>query len=87
MNKTYKLLDEIYDIDDFTDLLKAEFSSKDIELLGAGEYNINYKYKNKVIRINLQSQLGLGKEQIKYEYNALKELEKSTVTPKAYELY
>ena len=83
----YKVLDEISDIDTLKDLVKAEFSSENIELLGVGEYNINFKYKDKVIRINLASQLGLGSKQISYEFNALKEIEQSGVTPKAYKLY
>lgn len=63
--------------------------NRDIKVmfLAQGEYNINYiidcfdrKY---VFRINTGSQLGLD-EQIKYEYNALKYLERSGVTPKVY---
>lgn len=85
--KSYKLLHYIGDVDTLEDCVKAEFKNNDISLLGAGEYNINFRDENKVIRINLASQLGLGDKQIEYEYNALKELESSNATPKPYELY
>ena len=56
-----------------------------ISFLAQGEYNINYKIedsKNKyVFRINTASQLNLD-NQIEYEFNALKILKESTVTPK-----
>ncbi|MBU1249107.1 MAG: phosphotransferase, partial [Proteobacteria bacterium] len=54
----------------------------------AGEYNENYlvnaadgKY---VLRINHDSQLGLGNGQIQYEYTVLKALEDSGVTPRVH---
>lgn len=59
----------------------------DFKLLGAGEYNINYifnhpKSKEKLIlRIPTGSQMDL-KNQIRYEYEALKLLETSGRTPK-----
>lgn len=64
------------------------FSSEcHIEFLAQGEYNKNYivsegdsKY---VFRINMGSQLKLD-NQIEYEFNAIKKLEKSGVTPIGY---
>ena len=60
------------------------------ELLGRGEYNINYIFTledgtKKVIRFNTKSQMDL-ENQIGYEYNALKILEKSGRTPHVYYL-
>lgn len=58
------------------------------ELLGQGEYNRNYVFshpktgKKLVLRINFGSQMHL-KNQIRYEFEALKLLEKSNRTPKA----
>ena len=58
-----------------------------INFLAQGEYNINYilKYGNKkyVFRVNTGSQLEL-KHQILYEFNALKRLKVSGVTPEVY---
>lgn len=77
--------DCISDIDDFLDLVKYESKSKSVELIGAGEYNINYLTdKGTVFRINTKSQLNLGKKQIEYEYNALKTLEETEIVPKVY---
>ncbi len=57
-----------------------------IIFMAAGEYNENYKVQTKignyVFRINRGSQLNIN-NQIEYEYNVLKSLEKSSVTPKA----
>lgn len=70
-------------------LAKAyNFSSKcHVEFLAQGEYNRNYvvtegasKY---VFRINMGSQLKLD-HQIEYEFNAIKKLEQSGVTPIGY---
>lgn len=59
-----------------------------VEFLAAGEYNENYLTETRnskyVFRINHGSQLGLL-NQIEYEYNALKAVENSKVTPKALE--
>ncbi|MCX7885336.1 MAG: phosphotransferase [Caloramator sp.] len=59
----------------------------ELEFLAQGEYNINFTLKDKfnkyVFRINTKSQLEI-ENQIRYEYNALKSLEKSRVTPKVY---
>lgn len=59
----------------------------EVIFLQQGEYNINYLLKTDigkfVLRINSKSQMNL-KNQIKYEYDALKFLEKSNVTPKVY---
>lgn len=82
LGKTYYLLPEIRDIDTILDLVCAEFDSDEIELLGAGEYNINFKFGGEVIRLNIASQMNLGKKQIAYEFGALEELETSGVTPK-----
>ncbi|MGX7112000.1 TIGR04282 family arsenosugar biosynthesis glycosyltransferase [Gemella cuniculi] len=79
------------DIDTKEDLLYAETGYKNIKLLGAGEYNINFTFNDnynsekKVLRINMKSQMQLS-NQIEYEYETLKLLEKSGVTPKVYEL-
>lgn len=80
-----KVLKEILDIDEFDDLVRAETGVFDTDLIGRGEYNVNYKVGDYVFRINFASQMGLGEDQIAYEYQALKELEPSGVTPKAYE--
>lgn len=59
----------------------------ELEFLAQGEYNINFTLKDKlkkyVFRINTKSQLEI-ENQIRYEYNALKSLENSCVTPKVY---
>lgn len=85
--KSYYLLEPIRDIDTIHDLVIAEFDNDKISELGNGEYNLNYRLENKVIRINLASQIGLGDQQLKYEYDALKTLENSEVTPKPYDYY
>lgn len=87
LGKSYYLLPTIRDIDDMKDMIIAEFDNEDIKLLGAGEYNINYKLDDLVIRVNLASQMNLGDKQLKYEYDALKVLEKSKVTPKVYDYH
>ncbi len=59
------------------------------KLLGQGEYNINYSFfhpitgKKLLLRVNGGSQMHL-EDQIGYEYRALKVLEGSGRTPKAY---
>ncbi|WP_454052488.1 hypothetical protein [Clostridium sp. Marseille-Q7071] len=62
--------------------LNKEFN---INFLAQGEYNINYtisdENKKFVFRINTASQLRL-ENQINYEFEALKAIEKSGVTPK-----
>jgi len=61
----------------------------DFELLGHGEYNLNYiffhpKTESKmVLRVPMGSQMHLD-NQVRYEYDALKILEPSHVTPKAF---
>ena len=87
LDKTYYLLDPIRDIDTISDLIIAEFDNDNVTDLGHGEYNLNYRLNNEVIRINLASQIGLGEKQLKYEYDALKVLEKSGVTPRPYKFY
>ena len=60
-----------------------------LEPLGQGEYNVNYSFthpvsgKKLVLRRNTGSQLHLD-DQIGYEFSALKDLERSGRTPKAY---
>jgi thiamine kinase-like enzyme len=58
-----------------------------IQFLAAGEYNENYTVsasgRNYVFRINHDTQLNIG-NQIEYEFNVLKSLELSGVTPKPY---
>lgn len=73
-----------------------------VKFLAQGEYNINYTIESRdessekdyvenssqkkyVLRINTGSQIE-SDNQIKYEYNAIKYLEKSGVTPKVYYL-
>ena len=57
-----------------------------VSFLAAGEYNANYLVKNEkhryVLRINQGSQLGLGQNQIAYEYKVLEALAESGVTPR-----
>lgn len=58
-----------------------------VKFLAQGEYNINFtldSFSNKyVFRVNTASQLQL-ENQIRYEYDAIKYLEKSGVTPKVF---
>ena len=60
-------------------MLQAETGYRDIELLGAGEYNINFTFSDnnvkKVLRINVKSQMDL-ENQIEYEYETLQLLKK-----------
>ncbi|KXG73863.1 phosphotransferase family protein [Thermotalea metallivorans] len=64
--------------------LKKDFQ---VEFLAQGEYNINFIVDDSihryVFRVNTGSQLELA-NQIKYEFDALKSLEHSGVTPKAF---
>jgi aminoglycoside phosphotransferase (APT) family kinase protein len=57
-----------------------------VTFLAAGEYNANYRVDSdagpRVLRINHGSQLGLGDDQIAYEYQVLTALADSGVTPK-----
>jgi rSAM/selenodomain-associated transferase 1 len=80
-------LDEMMDIDTKEDLLKVHLGTDSIEFIGAEGYNINYAYRKgnekRILRINKGSQTKT-KNQIIYEYNSLKILEKSGVTPKAF---
>lgn len=61
--------------------------SFDVYFLAQGEYNINFviedKAKKWVFRVNTKSQLQLD-NQIRYEYDALKLLEISKVTPRVF---
>lgn len=58
------------------------------DLLGQGEYNVNYRFRHPgsgqelVLRINMGSQMHL-ENQIGYEFSALRDLEQSGRTPKA----
>lgn len=85
-NLTYFKLRQTHDIDTDIDLIKYISKSKNVTLIGKGEYNSNYLIDNDyLIRIARGSQMHLD-NQIQYEYNALKFLEKSTATPKVYDL-
>ena len=57
-----------------------------VAFLAAGEYNANYLIEDRsdrcVLRINHGSQLGLGQDQIAYEYKVLEALAESGVTPR-----
>ncbi len=57
-----------------------------VTFLAAGEYNTNYRVESEdgtcVLRINQGSQLGLGDDQIAYEFKVLTALADSGVTPK-----
>lgn len=61
-----------------------------IKPLASGEYNVNFKFRKlgreEVFRINTKSQMAL-KNQIKYEFDALKILQSSGVTPKPLEYF
>jgi len=61
----------------------------EIEFLAQGEYNINYLLKDGedklVLRLNMDSQMSLD-DQISYEFESLKELSASGVTPRPYYL-
>lgn len=81
---THKNIFELDDIDNLEDLICFEMNVKDCSLLGAGEYNINFVYNDKVFRINTASQLNLADKQLEYEYLSLKSLQDSNVTPKVY---
>ncbi|MGD8388715.1 MAG: aminoglycoside phosphotransferase family protein [Desulfobacteraceae bacterium] len=74
-----------------TRFLKARNWVDDVEavsFLAAGEYNENYLVTSGksrfVLRINHGSQLGLGEQQIAYEYRVLQALEESGVTPRPF---
>lgn len=76
------------DINRKTLLKDLDISSDfDVKFLAQGEYNINYTIdtcsKKYVFRVNTGSQLSLD-NQISYEFNSLKYLEKSSVTPKVF---
>jgi aminoglycoside phosphotransferase (APT) family kinase protein len=68
-----------------TEWIRPPFS---ISFLAAGEYNENHLVVNEdgryVLRINHGSQLGLGPRQIEYEFQVLKALEPTGVTPRAF---
>ena len=88
-NLTYYLGRAALDIDIKEDLLYAETGYKNIKLLGAGEYNINFTFDEdnmkKVLRLNMKSQMNLD-NQIEYEFETLELLKDSGVTPKPYKL-
>lgn len=78
---------DIYGILDDKEIKEKIGDYKDLRLLAQGEYHINYYFKagdNKelVLRINSKSQMNLP-NQIEYEFNTLKLLEKSGRTPRA----
>ncbi|MBF0713666.1 TIGR04282 family arsenosugar biosynthesis glycosyltransferase [Gemella sp. GH3] len=89
-NITYYVGEKCLDIDTKEDLLAYETGFKNVALLGAGEYNINFLYdydivEKRVLRLNMKSQMNLD-NQMAYEYHTLKLLEDSGVTPKVYSL-
>ncbi|MCT8977638.1 aminoglycoside phosphotransferase family protein [Clostridium sp. CX1] len=83
------LKDKIYDYLKETGLVKdLGLSNKyRVKFLAQGEYNINYTIEDGiskyVFRVNTGSQIDV-ESQIRYEYNGIKRLEVSGVTPKAY---
>ena len=82
---SYTALEPVQDIDTPEDLAALEVGGLPVQLIGQGEYNINYRFDgHSVLRINTASQLGLGDRQIEYEYRCLQALEPSGVTPKVY---
>lgn len=87
---SYFIGDKCLDIDTKEDLLTYVTNLNNINLLGSGEYNINFLYdytkdEKRILRLNMKSQMNLSR-QIKYEYETLKMLENSGVTPKVYEI-
>lgn len=75
--KAYITTNNVLDFDEQTD----------VKFLAQGEYNLNFVLTTKankyVFRVNMGSQLEI-ENQIKYEYDSLKYLERSTVTPKVF---
>lgn len=61
---------------------------REVRFLAAGEYNENHYVRSRggehVLRINHGSQLGLGREQIGYEFRVLSAVAPSGVTPRPY---
>ncbi|MDU5069984.1 TIGR04282 family arsenosugar biosynthesis glycosyltransferase [Finegoldia magna] len=85
-NLSYFKLRQTHDVDTDIDFIKYISQSENVKLLGKGEYNSNYLIDDDyLIRIARGSQMHLT-NQIEYEYNALKFLEQSKVTPKVYDL-
>ncbi|QEK12982.1 phosphotransferase [Crassaminicella thermophila] len=84
-----RLKDKIYDyLKNNSILSKLDLKNNVyVTFLAQGEYNVNFiitdGMKKYVFRVNTGSQLEL-ENQIKYEYDALRALEKSGVTPKVY---
>lgn len=83
------LKDKIYDYLKETGLVK-DLGLGDkyrVKFLAQGEYNINYTIEDGiskyVFRVNTGSQIDV-ESQIRYEYNGIKRLQVSGVTPKAY---
>ncbi len=85
-----KFLSEYVNSPAFKDSMEiAQNSHIELVPLGQGEYNVNYSFihpetgKKLVLRHNTGSQLHLD-DQIGYEFSALRDLEPSGRTPKAY---
>ncbi len=80
-------LDNLKKDKDFLERFGIE-DEEEFSILGQGEYNINYTFNSKaynkklVLRIATDSQMNLN-NQIRYEYQALKLLNKTNRTPKA----
>lgn len=87
LEKARSFTDKIYltekflDVDEYIDLVRLETNTNDVKILGYGEYNLNFLVDSYVLRVNISSQIGLLNDQLRYEYDALKFLQKSGVTP------
>ena len=91
LNLNYVKFKPLRDIDTKEDIFAYILGVRPsaIKPLANGEYNINYKFRKggqKVFRINTKSQMAL-ENQIKYEFDALKILQSSKVTPAPLEYY
>ena len=91
LNLNYVKFKPLRDIDTKEDIFAYILGVRPsaIKPLANGEYNINYKFRKggqNVFRINTKSQMVL-ENQIKYEFDALKILQSSKVTPAPLEYY
>ncbi|QKF64750.1 TIGR04282 family arsenosugar biosynthesis glycosyltransferase [Campylobacter corcagiensis] len=88
-DKSVGFVDEILDIDTPKDIANFITNSK-CEFLAMGEYNLNFKFKNKgkteILRMKKGSQISVD-EPSKYEFEALKFLEPLNITPKVFKLF
>ncbi len=91
LNLSYTKFKPLRDIDTKEDIFAYILGVRPsaIKPLASGEYNINYKFNkagSKVFRLNTKSQMSI-KNQIKYEFDALKILQSSNATPKPLEYF